>query len=424
MIHPAPFSVPSAMERTKSIPLQPPTYGNLITILSIDGGGIRGLIPGTILSFLESELQKLDGEDVRLADYFDVIAGTSTGGLVTAMITSPDENNRPLYAAKDIKDFYLSNSAKIFPQCSWPWPLAPLAKLYKALTGPQYNGKYLHKLIKDKLGNRRLHQTLTNVVIPTFDIKSLQPTIFSTYDVKRKPNIDALLSDICISTSAAPTYLPAHYFKTTAMDGQVREFNLIDGGVAANNPTLVALGEVTKEIMEGNSDFFPIKPMDYCRLLVISLGTGSEKEEGKYSAKCAAKWGILGWLSSQGSTPLVDTFMQASSDMVDYHLSSIFQALHIEENYLRIQDDTLSGELASVDCATEKNMENLVKTGEALLKKPVSRVNLDTGVYESAGNQETNEEALSRFAKILSQERLLRLARSPHGHGAFPVRKS
>ncbi|KAK4803389.1 hypothetical protein SAY86_003206 [Trapa natans] len=424
MIHPTPFSVPSLMERTKSIPLQPPTYGNLITILSIDGGGIRGLIPGTILSFLEFELQKLDGEDVRLADYFDVIAGTSTGGLVTAMLTSPDQNNRPLYAAKDIKDFYLSNSAKIFPQCSWPWPLAPLAKLYKALTGPQYNGKYLHKLIKDKLGNRRLHQTLTNVVIPTFDIKSLQPTIFSTYDVKRKPNIDALLSDICISTSAAPTYLPAHYFKTKAMDGQVREFNLIDGGVAANNPTLVALGEVTKEIMEGSSDFFPIKPMDYRRLLVISLGTGSEKEEGKYSAKCAAKWGILGWLSSQGSTPLVDTFMQASSDMVDYHLSSIFQALHIEENYLRIQDDTLSGELASVDRATEKNMENLVKTGEALLKKPVSRVNLDTGVYESAGNQETNEEALSRFAKILSQERLLRLARSPHGHGAFPVRKS
>jgi len=61
-------------------------------------------------------LQKLDGDDARLADYFDVISGTSTGGLVTAMLTAPDEDNRPLYAAKDIKDFYLQHTPKIFPQ--------------------------------------------------------------------------------------------------------------------------------------------------------------------------------------------------------------------------------------------------------------------------------------------------------------------
>ena len=61
-------------------------------------------------------MQKLDGEDARIADYFDVITGTSTGGLVTAMLTSPNEKNRPLFAAKDIKDFYLNNSPKIFPQ--------------------------------------------------------------------------------------------------------------------------------------------------------------------------------------------------------------------------------------------------------------------------------------------------------------------
>ncbi|OWM70904.1 hypothetical protein CDL15_Pgr014577 [Punica granatum] len=411
----------STMERTKSIPLQPPTYGNLITILSIDGGGIRGLIPGTILAFLESELQKLDGEDARLADYFDVIAGTSTGGLVTAMLTNPDENNnnRPLFAAKDIKEFYLSQGPKIFPQESSYRLLAPITRIISPVMGPKYDGKFLHELVKEKMGSRRLHQTLTNVVIPTFDIKNLQPTIFSSYEVKRKPEIDAMLSDICISTSAAPTYLPAHYFETKDQEGNVREFNLIDGGVAANNPTLVAMGEVTKEIMGGSTDFFPIEPMDYRRYLVISLGTGSKKEEGKYSAKAAARWGVLGWLTSGGGTPLVDIFMQASSDMVDYHLMSVFQALHLEDNYLRIQDDTLSGDLASVDVATEKNLDDMVKVGEALLKKPVSRVNLETGRL-NAEKPETNEEALRRFARSLSQERQLRLMRSPHGHTVLP----
>ncbi|PKI46097.1 hypothetical protein CRG98_033492 [Punica granatum] len=101
--------------------IRPPTYGNLITILSIDGGGVRGIIPATILSFLESQLQELDGEDVRLADYFDVVAGTSTGGLLTAMLTAPDKNNdnRPLFAAKDVRSFYLEHCPKIFPQKRW-----------------------------------------------------------------------------------------------------------------------------------------------------------------------------------------------------------------------------------------------------------------------------------------------------------------
>ncbi|KAF3777041.1 hypothetical protein EJ110_NYTH46986 [Nymphaea thermarum] len=206
-------------------PIQPPADGKLITILSIDGGGVRGIIPGAILRFLESELQKLDGENARIADYFDVIAGTSTVGLVTAMLTAPGADNRPLYAAKDIIPFYLENCPKISPPGPTftisrsshrqleragygisSDPLKPIA----GLTGPKYDGKYLHKLVQDKLGDTKLHQTLTNVVIPTFSIKYLQP-------LKRDPTKDALLSDICISTSAAPTFLPAHHYLFSVM---------------------------------------------------------------------------------------------------------------------------------------------------------------------------------------------------------------
>lgn len=156
------------------------------------------------------------------------------------------------------------------------------------------------------------------------------------------------------------------------------------------------MGEVTMEITGGSSDFFPIKPMDYTRFIVISLGTGSRRFEPKYSAKKAAKWGVLGWLTNGGRSPLVDVFTQSSADMVDYHLSAVFQALHLHDNYLRIQDDTLSGTTSKVDVTTEENLNNLVKIGEALLKKPVSMVNLDTGILETV-RKETNEEALRRY---------------------------
>ncbi|KAG8375433.1 hypothetical protein BUALT_Bualt10G0099500 [Buddleja alternifolia] len=381
--------------------IQPPMKGKLITILSIDGGGIRGIIPAKVLEFLESELQKLDGEDARVADYFDVIAGTSTGGLVTAMLTAPDANNRPLYAAKDITPFYIKHGPNIFPNKG------------TQLQGPKYDGKYLHKIIRENLGQIRLHQSLTNVVIPTFDIRNLQPTIFSTYEIKNSSYMDALLSDICIGTSAAPTYFPAHHFTTIDDSSKSWDFNLIDGCVAANNPSLVAIGEVTKQALENYPDSFPIQPMDYNSLLVISLGTGCAKQEQKYTAEQVAKWGMFGWLIQGNSVPILDVFNQASKDMADYFISIVFQALHSEDNYLRIQDDALTGVTSSMDVATEQNLNDLVNIGQNLLKAQVCRANLQTGNSDPIPNGGTNEDALKKFAKLLSDEQKLRRSNTP-----------
>ncbi|XP_071730934.1 patatin-like protein 3 [Rutidosis leptorrhynchoides] len=381
--------------------LGPPTTGKLITILNIDGGGVRGIIPGVILQYLESELQALDGDDVRLADYFDVITGTSTGGLITIMITAPDANNRPLYAAKDIVPFYLDNCPKIFPQVGGPF--AGIIKTFKTMLGPKYNGKYLKSLVEGILGTTKLDQTLTNIVVPSFDIKTMQPVVFSSFQVPREPNINAQLSDICIATSAAPTYLPAHYFVNDQ-----REFNLIDGGVAANNPTLVALGEVTRQILKEDPNFASITPLDYTRYLLISIGTGTRKLQPLYDAKMASKWGVISWMINQGSTPLIDCFTQASADLVVMHNNVVFEALNSVNNYLRIQVDNLSGDVSSVDVSTKQNLEDLVKVGEGLLDSLVSRVNTDTGEVQVVPADGTNREALKTFAKRLSEERKLR----------------
>ncbi|KAJ1265919.1 hypothetical protein BS78_08G110400 [Paspalum vaginatum] len=254
---PAPAARRALSRRPSTLctPKSPPSaFGSIVTVLSIDGGGVRGLIPGTILGFLEAQLQKLDGPGARIADYFDVVAGTSTGGLVAAMLTAPDAEGRPLFAARDVNGFYLRHCPSIFPAVR-----GGALGLLRSVWGPKYDGRYLRSVVRELLGETRVSQALTNVVIPTFDIKLLHPTVFTTNDAMGDASKDALLSDVCISTSAAPTYLPGHQFQTEYSDGgrPRRAFNLIDGGVAANNPTLLAMTHVIKETLLGNPDFSP-----------------------------------------------------------------------------------------------------------------------------------------------------------------------
>ncbi|KAL5842934.1 hypothetical protein ACOSQ3_013537 [Xanthoceras sorbifolium] len=386
--------------------------GKNITVLSIDGGGVRGIIPATLLAFLESKFQDMDGPSARIADYFDVVAGTSTGGLITTMLTAPDSKNhtRPIYAAKDINDFYFEHCPQIFPQNSTIKLLSSIKNSIGSLVRQRYDGKYIRRITNQLLGEITVKDTLTNVVIPTFDIKLLQPVIFSTNDAKESGLKNARLADICIGTSTAPTYLPPHYFHTKdATTRETHRFGLIDGGVVANDPTLVAISHILKEVFKHNSDFIDIKPMDSRHMLVLSLGTGAaNKQDIKYSAVKASKWGSLNWVYDWGNKPLFDIFGDASCDMVDFHVSTLFQTFGCKENYLRIQDDTLAGDAKSVDMSTKENMQRLKEIGMKLLKEPVSRVNLETGIFKKQESEGTNEEALARFAKLLAEECKLR----------------
>jgi hypothetical protein len=228
------------------------------------------------------------------------------------------------------------------------------------------------------------------------------------------PLKNALLSDVCISTSAAPTYLPAHYFKTrdAADSSKEREYNLIDGGVAANNPTMVAMTQVTKTLVTKEKDeLFPVKPAHCGRFLVLSIGTGSASEQGAYTAQQCSRWGIISWLRNKGMAPIIDIFMAASSDLVDIHTAVMFQSLHSDRGYLRIQDSSLRGAAATVDAATSKNMHALVAVGERMLAQRVSRVNVETGRYEAVPGEGSNADALVGFARKLSEERRVRLER-------------
>lgn len=98
----------------------------------------------------------------------------------------------------------------------------------------------------------------------------------------------------------------------------------------------MAITAVSKQIVKNNPDMGKLKPLGYDKFLVISVGTGSAKKEEKYSAKKAAKWGIISWLYDDGSTPILDITMESSRDMIHFHSSVLFAALQSEDKYLRI----------------------------------------------------------------------------------------
>ncbi|KAL8251086.1 hypothetical protein R6Q59_034779 [Mikania micrantha] len=230
------------------------------------------------------------------------------------------------------------------------------------------------------------------------------PVLFNSFQTLREPSKDALLSDICIGTSAAPTHLPAHVFENGG-----HTFNLVDGGVVANNPCLAAIGEVARQIKNKNPRLLGIKAHDYNKYLFISLGTGYTKPS-RYKAETAAKWGVFGWLINYDFTsPLINTFSEARDDMVDFHVNSVFEALGPLIIIFTFRYETeLTGDMASMDMAARVNLDDLKKFGKDLLDKEVTRVNTDTGNVENTdtGNVEkveyagSNREALTKCVSI------------------------
>ncbi|KAK4269912.1 hypothetical protein QN277_023008 [Acacia crassicarpa] len=347
-----------------------------VRVLAIDGGGIKGILPSVILKQLELSLQKRNSS-ARIAEYFDVVAGTSTGGLIAALLTAPDPQNkdRPLYSADDILQFYRQHGPSIFtedPNC-----LHGLC--------PKFNGTYLRKIAAEKLDETLVSQTTTNVVISSFDIKLLQPAIFSTLKVKDVPHLNVKLSDACIGTSAAPTEFPPYYFKY-----QNTEFNLVDGLFIASMPARLAIGEVLRQEEYKNRE-----------VLLVSIGTGS------VNTTTAGFDANRTWTAEDWKNSIQTMYLAANSAMDEYYINSTFKVQ--PENYLRIQEYNLDASIET-DVASEENMDKLEEAGNNLLKEPVKRMNVDTFAPEETG-EGANTEALDRVAQIIYEEKLRRLGK-------------
>ncbi|XP_042503148.1 patatin-like protein 2 [Macadamia integrifolia] len=240
------------------------------------------------------------------------------------------------------------------------------------------------------IGGIRLDETVTNVVIPTFDMKLLKPTIFTSSQAKRDESMMALLSDVVIGTAAAPTLFPPYSFQITTSEGVTTKFNLYDGGLVAGNPTLVALTETVKE-MNGN--------VDYTKFRVLSLGTGTEEFQG-YEADSHC-WGKVA-LKYLLYDPILST---AGERMAEVYAGMLLRTDIYPNNYIRIQIDTLNSTENNMEDPSTENLQNLVEIGEKLLNQTLTRYDPSTGRFLPVSNGVTTRQSLLRFAEELSAEK-------------------
>ncbi|WJX91618.1 hypothetical protein P8452_73364 [Trifolium repens] len=358
--------------------LLPPSYGNTISILSIDGGGIKGILPTVILEHLEKALQAKD-EKAVLADYFDVIAGTSTGGLIATMLASPDLNDhsRPAFNASEIKKFYLDFDTP----------------------GPKYDGRFLHDKVHEILQETRLHDTLTNLVVPSFDTLYFHPVIFSSFKINETHNRDAKLADICLGTSAAPTQLPPYAFFN-----DWHYFNLVDGFFTANSPALLAVTEVVQQLNEKNPSFIHVNENEPTKFVLLSLGNGGPAATLKFGALYGGTLSANQWIQI-----IAGGLAVSAGDINEYHLKTVFPGPPFSDNYyLRIDEYNLD-ESITADNVTKESLDKIVKAIEDLLKQTVKAKDITSFDPHEKPIEGTNAEALESFADILYKEKQLRL---------------
>jgi uncharacterized protein len=321
-------------------------------ILSLDGGGIRGIMTGQILVALEEKLNKKYFEihgvqaekPIRLGQYFDFVAGTSTGGILACILLCRDDNDidYPRFSAKEAVGIYMKYGKEIFQ----PTFSGKLPGFLSGVGGSKFAGERIETILKEYLGNRPLSEMLKPCLITSYDIQQRKAVFFTSHDAKEKDNADFPMWQVARSTSAAPTYFPPA--KAKAKDDL--EFHTIDGGLFANNPTMCAVIEAMKIFRDEKNK---LSRLD--NLFILSIGTGEIRK--KYDYAEAVKWGILRWIS-----PIIDIMMTAVSETVDYQLRKLYKTLGQPDQYYRIMPE-LGDANPEMDDTTDKNLEALRQAG-------------------------------------------------------------
>lgn len=263
-------------------------------VLSVDGGGVFGVIPLVILRYLEQRMGH------STADLFHLLSGSSAGGITALGLSLPNATHTaPLYSAEDILKMYHHDAAQIFRRTSWGQRFSryPLTQRLYNLFFSHYCGHGRDAYFESVFGSTRLSEAIIPVVVTAYNLASTHPKsprlkVFSSHRVQRKmqtrPHFkgDYFMRDVAAATSAAPTYFPPKQMYPLSIQGTVCHDQppayMVDGGLAAYDPTLVTYLEAL-HMLPSNA------PM-----VLVSLGTGTRRDSYHRLLRHKAP-GILAW---------------------------------------------------------------------------------------------------------------------------------
>jgi uncharacterized protein len=279
-----------------------------VRVLSIDGGGIRGLIPALVLAEIEQRSGK------RAFELFDLIAGTSTGGILACALCAPDA-----LPAEQLVGLYVEEGPNIFDRS-----LGQRIRSAEGLLDEKYDSADLDRALERFLADKRLAETKPDLIVPAYNMGDPGPYFFKSRKA-REEGEDFTLAEVARATSAAPTY-----FEPFELEGQA----LVDGGVFAANPAMCAVAEVLR--------FQPA-----AEIALLSLGTGQRTRKRSFAE--VQDWGLVEW-----AKPILDVVFDGASDAVDYQLRHMLD----ERRYWRLQVE-LTRASDDLDDASERNLREL-----------------------------------------------------------------
>lgn len=305
-------------------------------ILSIDGGGIRGIIPAMVLAHIEEKTGK------SIAESFDLIAGTSTGGILALGLAVDNGKGQAKYSATDLVKLYRERGKDIFSKSIFNGSFSSNLR-HKILEGEHYDCHKYRDILSTYFGHARLSQALTEVIIPSYEMERRDPWIFKSMHAKNpnKKHMDFTMLDVAMATSAAPTYFEPH--RIPYRDNSY--LCMIDGGIYANNPAMCAYAEAKSLFKQKDEDIF-----------MLSLGTG-QPTNSYYYEEVKDYYLSFRWLK-----PLIDCVSDGVNDTTDYQLSKILDA----HRYFRLQA-ILAKDNEDMDNADEKNLRALQVLAEELI---------------------------------------------------------
>ena len=332
-------------------------------VLSIDGGGIRGIIPAMVLNYIEERTRK------RIATMFDLIAGTSTGGILALGLTKRNSdssiNNEPEYTAAELLDFYRRYGNKIFDEY--------IPTSIDDLVQPKFNPQGKQEVLTNLLGETRIEDALRDLFITSYDIELRTPVFFtSNYEAEETESLDSrkicrgfTMVEAAMATSAAPTFFPPYQLQTVHRTDE-GYYALVDGGIFANNPSSLAMMETMIDYKNKSESKQELQRDD---MLLVSLGTGSLTRKYKY--KDVKKWGQLKW-----ALPLLNIVFDGQSESIAYQLNKLMITKGDCRNYYRFQVPLSSDDgHDQMDNASPSNIEYLEKLGKRLIEVKKDQLN-------------------------------------------------